>query len=221
MSLFLRWHDSFQSSAPFNPPIYFLKTTGVNPPISGKAIATPAVITLSVGGTAFQPTHLWEGDCNSRSQNHFPESFSSLVLAKLLKLSLVDPSERLLWWFPDCESHASREVLDFGKPIGVFDLARGLPIKNMEDSSSIGGDWVTTTPVTPSTSKNEEMMHPYFHGMKAWLTSAGGAPMIHLRERILFNAASHPHTNLKLRSVPGWQSVSGQLPGSESRIVTT
>ena len=33
------------------------------------------------------------------------------------------------------------------------------------------------------------------------------------------NAASHPHTNLKLRSAPGWQSVSGQLPGSESRIV--
>jgi hypothetical protein len=44
----------------------------------------------------FQPTHLWEGNCNSRSQNRFHESFSSLVLAKLRKLSLVYPSERLL-----------------------------------------------------------------------------------------------------------------------------
>jgi hypothetical protein len=54
---------------------------------------------------------------------------------------------------PTGESHTSKEILDFGKPIGVFDLAIGLPIKNMEDSSSIGGDWVTTTPVTPSPSK--------------------------------------------------------------------
>jgi hypothetical protein len=54
--------------------------------------------------------------------------------------------------FPTSENHASREILDFAKPTGVFDLAIGLPIKIMEDSSSIGGDSVTATPVTPSTS---------------------------------------------------------------------
>ena len=69
--------------------------------------------------------------------------------------------------------------MDFGKPLGAFDLAIGLPIKIWRTPPRSEGDSVTTTPVTPSTSKNEETMHPYFHKMKALLTSAGGAPALH------------------------------------------
>jgi hypothetical protein len=61
-------------------------------------------------------------------------------------------------------------------------------------------------------------MHPYFQNES--LTYFGwGRTYDTFKKDNPINVASHPHTNLKLRSAPGWQSVSGQLPGSESRIV--
>ena len=62
----------------------------------GKRLQLLAIAYKAAGGGYFQPTHLWESDCNSRSQNLFLESFLNTVLAKLLKLRLIDSSERLL-----------------------------------------------------------------------------------------------------------------------------
>jgi hypothetical protein len=75
-------------------------------------------------------------------------------LAKLPTICCLGFSEKLLRLFQTCESLASKGILDFGKPTGVFDLATGLPIKIMADSSSIGGDSVTTTSTTLYSSKN-------------------------------------------------------------------